>query len=172
VWRIVASSGSATSSELLNSNRGFRIRNPINVTKMSGRLENDAFLRRLDEMYRETRESGSVSVSMKMARADRFGKGPQALREDLSEARQACLVRAIVTGGLIAKGKNRKKKGVGKVSTLVFGEGQEAFLAELAELMKASMDNMKVQRDKKKKKQRLLQERRRKRQTQQTTATT
>mmetsp|Transcript_19902 Transcript_19902/g.35368 ORF Transcript_19902/g.35368 Transcript_19902/m.35368 type:complete len:141 (+) Transcript_19902:50-472(+) len=130
------------------------------------RLEQEGFLTRLQDLYHETRESGSVVITLKGVtpadlRVDEAAlakKPPTASPRALDAVAKSpvCLVRAVATGGTRKDSKLASKKGKKgqkvKISTLVTGEDQEKFHQSLAALNKSQMDALKKRFKKKKKK--------------------
>jgi hypothetical protein len=123
-----------------------------------GRLEQGAFLARLEKLYRETRNKGTLTVTYKRATAVDLRvsdahverKAPAHLPRSLDAAVAGrdgvcCLVRAVATGGEPEGpvSKSAAKKAKVKISCVVSGADQVAFHTKLAALSKAKMDGLK-----------------------------
>mmetsp|Transcript_2002 Transcript_2002/g.4495 ORF Transcript_2002/g.4495 Transcript_2002/m.4495 type:complete len:141 (+) Transcript_2002:489-911(+) len=128
------------------------------------RVDNNAFLELLAEMYKETKESGSVTISMKMVKDKDLSRGPKKLRAELPKG-QACLIRAQAMGGerddsaLANKDAGKSKRaGKAKISTILTGDQQGVFHKRMSEIIRDHTSKLKRPRDIKK-----LEERRKRR---------
>ncbi|GBG24673.1 Signal recognition particle 14 kDa protein [Hondaea fermentalgiana] len=117
------------------------------------RVSNDEFLSLLGEMYKETRESGSVTLSMKMVKDQDLSRGPKALRAEVSNGK-ACMVRAQVMGGVregsvfANKEAGKTKRGEkAKISTILTGDQQAVFHKRFSEIIKEHTGKLKRPRD-------------------------
>jgi len=122
------------------------------------RLDHEDFFAQLRQAFEETRESGSISLTMKrvtpaelkVSEEQLAGKAPTAqVRAHDAKAADgpACLVRVLKTGGVRAGSKvgtrKRNRKIKAKFSTLVTGTSQELFHDRMYNLSKASMTSLK-----------------------------
>ena len=97
------------------------------------RLAPEAFIGQVHKMFKNTKNSGSVSISFK-----KYNGAPPKAKKALAsgEFEPCCIVRAV--------SKNKK------ISAFIKAEDVVKFQGQLANVMKVNMDNLKLEQKKKK----------------------